>query len=217
VQITDEFSLLRLGRTKSFRVEAEDAMLHRRTVLVALAASAGVPAVAESQSNKNSRTSDPTSAYIEQTTAIGALSLLMSRVAQQRTQLPKLREFSLFEVAEQETVADVMKTLQTSGIVNGKVTPISDTDAEQHLDAAGREAFQKLRAEQQGPTFDRLYLQGQTEGHQKLLRLQESYLDAGRNRDALNVAKLAKGMIKEHLQLLSDITAEIGTTGAAPR
>jgi predicted outer membrane protein len=149
--------------------------------------------------------------------AMGALSLLMSRVAEQRTQVPKLKEFSVFEVAEQETVADIMKTLQASSRASGKVTPISDGDAGKLLNPEGREIFQRLRAQQQGRAFDNLYLQSQTEGHQKLLTLQDSYLGAGRNPDALNVAKLARGMIKEHLQLLMDITAEIGTSGGAPR
>jgi putative membrane protein len=192
-------------------------MLHHRTLLVALAVSAGIPAVAQIQSGKDPGSSNPTTSYIEQTTAIGALSLLTSRIAEQRAQFDKLKEFSQFEVAEQETVADVLKTLQNSGPVNGKVTPISDMEAEQHLDAAGREALQKLRTEQEGPSFDRLYSQGQTEGHQKLLRLQESYLDSGRNRDALQVANLVRGMIKEHLELLADVSTEMGTNGAAPR
>jgi hypothetical protein len=54
-----------------------------------------------------------------------------------------------------------------------------------------------------------------------LLRIQETYLNSGRNnRDFINAAKLARGMIKEHLQLLADIESEIDfggtTTGAAP-
>jgi putative membrane protein len=192
-------------------------MLHRRTLLVTLAASAGIPALARSQSVKSSGSSDPTTSFIEQTMAISALSLLTSRVATQRAQFVKLKEFSQFEVVEQETVADVIQALKKSGLVSGKVAPIPDLEAEQHLDLAGREALQKLRAEQEGSSFDRLYSQGQTEGHQKLLGLQESYLDSGRNRDALNVAKLARGMIKEHLQLLADISTELGKTGTAPR
>jgi putative membrane protein len=195
----------------------EEEMLHRRTLLVALAASAGFPALARSQTVKSSASSDPTTSFIEQTMAISALSLLTSRVATQRAQFVKLKEFSQFEVAEQETVADVIQALKKSGLVSGKVAPIVDLEAEQHLEAAGREAMQKLRAEQDGPSFDRLYLQAQTEGHQKLLRLQESYLDSGRDRDVLNIAQLARGMIKEHLQLLADISTEMGKMGTAPR
>jgi putative membrane protein len=195
----------------------EEDMLYRRTLLVTLAASAGIPAFAQSQSSNTPRSSDRTASYIEQTMAIGALSLLTSRIATQRAQFAKLKEFSQFEVAEQETVADVMKTLQNDSRPNGKVAPVSDSEAEQRLDAAEREALQNLRAEQAGSSFDRLYSQGQTEGHLKLLHLQESYLDSGRNRDTLAVARLARALIKEHVQLLADLSAEMGKTPTAPR
>jgi putative membrane protein len=68
--------------------------------------------------------------------------------------------------------------------------------------------------------FDRDYLMAQTEGHEKLLTIQENYLKSGQNLDSVNVAKLASLQIKEHLQLLADIDSETGgagTTGAAPR
>jgi hypothetical protein len=75
-----------------------------------------------------------------------------------------------------------------------------------------------MRTAQPGGTFDREYFDAQTQGHERLLRIQDDYLRSGRNLDSINVAKLARGMIKEHLQLLADIKTEIasGTTGAAP-
>jgi putative membrane protein len=78
-----------------------------------------------------------------------------------------------------------------------------------------------MRAAPSGTEFDREYLAAQATGHLELLRIQETYLNSGRNnRDFINVAKLARGMIKEHLQLLADIGSEIdfggATTGAAP-
>jgi putative membrane protein len=106
-------------------------MLYRRTFLVTLAASAGIPVFAQSQSSNNPSSSDRTASYIEQTMSTGALSLLTSRIATQRAQFAKLKEFSQFEVAEQETVADVMKTLQNDSRPNGKVAPVSDSEAEQ--------------------------------------------------------------------------------------
>jgi putative membrane protein len=104
-------------------------------------------------------------------------------------------------------------------LANGKVMPIPDSEAEEHLDPSGREALQKLRLEQAGVSFDRQYLQAQIGGHEMLLHVQDDYLNSGRNPEVLNVAKLARSMIKEHLQLLSDIGTEMGsgTTGAAPR
>jgi putative membrane protein len=141
---------------------------------------------------------------IEQTLPIGSLSLAVSRVAEPEVRAPKLREFARFEIAEQETVANVLKALQNPGEpVSGTVAPPSDSDVESHLDVRGRETLQKMRSARAGAEFDREYVDAQTEGHQQLLRIQEDHLKSGRNLDAVNFSKLASGMIKEHLQLLS--------------
>lgn len=198
-------------------------MIARRTVLTTLAVSAATSAFAQSQAGRMPGGASATGAdeqYIQQTMAIGSLSLAVSRIAERKTQSPKLKEFAQFEVAEQETVADVLKSLQNSGLVSGTVKPPSDAEVEQHLDQNGRETVQKMSTAQAGAAFDREYLEAQTRGHEELLRIQETYLGSGRNNiNSLNVAKLARGMIKEHLQLLADIKAGMGsgnTTGSAP-
>jgi len=155
---------------------------------------------------------------MQQTMAVGSLSLAVSRVAAQKAHFPKLREFAHLETAEQETVADILKSLQSPGLVNGTVTHPSEAELEEHLDSAGRETLQKMRSAQAGAMFDRAYLDAQTAGHRQLLRIQDDYLRSGGNPDNINVAKLARGMIKEHLQMLADIKMEMGssTTGAEP-
>jgi putative membrane protein len=197
-------------------------MIKRRVVLTGLAAMVAGPVFAQSQSARRpgiGNAGTPEMQWIEQMTPIGSLSLAVSRVAQEKAQFSKLKEFAQFEVAEQETVADVLKSLQNAGIVNGIIKPPSEAEVEEHLDAQGKQALQMMRSAQAGSTFDRDYLDAQTDGHQKLLRIQEDYLKFGRNIDAVNVAKLASGMIKEHLQLLADIKADMAaaaSTGAAP-
>ncbi|MGC2783837.1 MAG: DUF4142 domain-containing protein, partial [Roseiarcus sp.] len=81
------------------------------------------------------------------------------------------------------------------------------TDAElmQNLDDAGKASVEKLRAQHAGAQFDRDYIRYEVEGHRKLLDIQEVYLKAPDNLDQTNVAKLARGMIKEHLTLLADM------------
>jgi putative membrane protein len=197
-------------------------MLHRRTVMAALAAAASTPAFAQSRSGSNASPANAGSMemqYIRQVVPIGSLSLAISRIAEQKASFDKLKEFSQLETAEQETVADVLKSLESPGVVSGMVKPPAEADVEQHLDQAGREMLQKMRAQQAGATFDRDYLDAQIDGHKKLLRIQEDYLRSGRDLDTVNVAKLVRGMIKEHLQLLADISQEMAsaTTGAAPR
>jgi putative membrane protein len=197
-------------------------MLPRRTVLAILAAAAATSSFAQTQPSATpGDAGGPNEQYLKQTMAIGSLSLAVSRMAEQKAQSDDLKEFAQFEVAEQETLADVFKSLQNPALIDGNIRPPSDAEVEQHLDQRGREELQKMRSVPAGSQFDRDYLAAQMNGHQELLRIQESYLNSRPNsRDFINVAKLARGMIKEHLQLLADLQSEIepsgATTGAAP-
>ena len=196
-------------------------MIPRRTVLVAVAAVAATASFAQSQSNPTpGGASGPDEQYIRQTMATGSLSLAASRMAEQTAQSDDLKEFAQFELAEQETLADILRSLQNTGPVDGTIKPPSEAEVERHLDQRGREELQKMRAAPAGTEFDREYLEVQMNGHQELLRIQESYLNSQpNNRDIINVAKLARGMIREHLQLLADIGSQMEsgvTTGAAP-
>ena len=49
------------------------------------------------------------------------------------------------------------------------------------------------------------YVEAEIEGHNRLLQIQEGYISVGKDQGQLNVAKLARGMIKEHLALLAAI------------
>ena len=75
----------------------------------------------------------------------------------------------------------------------------------QNLDNASKAAVEKLRALGAGSDFDHDYIQYEVEGHRKLLDIQEVYLKVHDNLDETNVAKLARGMIKEHLTLLTGV------------
>ena len=78
--------------------------------------------------------------------------------------------------------------------------------------------LQRLESAQAGTNFDRDYVQAQLDGHNKLLHIQEDYLKSGKNLGLVNTAKLARGMIKEHLELLAAIQqAENSTTGSGNR
>jgi len=197
-------------------------MVPRRTVLVAMAAAAAQSALAQTQSGPTpGGDAGPDEQYVRETSTVGSFSLAVSRLAQEKAQTDDLKEFAQLEAAEQETLADVLKSLQNPGPIDGTVKPPSDAEVEQHLDRRGRERLEKMRAAPAGTEFDREYLAAQATGHLELLRIQETYLNSGRNnRDFINVAKLARGMIKEHLQLLADLESEIefggATTGAAP-
>jgi predicted outer membrane protein len=146
------------------------------------------------------------------------------RIATQKAQTDDLKEFAHLEESEQETLADVLKSLPAQHASRNEPTvrPPGDAELEQHLDQRGRQMLEKLRAEAAGAEFDRDYMGALATGHLELLRIQEAYLDSGQNNANLtNMAKLARTMIKEHLQLLTDIesgmeTASSATIGAAP-
>ena len=197
-------------------------MIPRRAVLAALAAATVNSSFAQTQSGPTpGGDARPDEQYIRETSAIGSLSLAVSRIAQEKAQTDDLKEFAQLEVAEQEALADVLKSLQNPGQTDGTIKPPSEAEVEQHLDQRGREKLEKMRAAPAGTEFDREYLAAQATGHLELLRVQEAYLNSGRNNhDFINVAKLTRGMIKEHLQLLADIESGIefggATTGAAP-
>jgi putative membrane protein len=226
-------------------------MIPRRTVLAALAAAATASSSAQPLAEEMATSSSalvfpevsasPSSAqflpediaagefssdhlYVRQSLAASSLSLAVSRIAAERARLDKLKEFAWLEAAEQETLADVLKSLtaQNAGLIERTVRRPGNAEVEQNLDLRGREVLEKIRAEPAGAGFDRAYLGVLANGHLELLRIQETYLDAGRTTrgDIVNVAKLARGLIKEHLQLLSDIAngmeAADATVGAAP-
>ena len=143
--------------------------------------------------------------HIKETMAYGSLSLLLSRMAKPKVSHPLVKQFVDFEIAEQETVADVLKAIQTNAAPSGTIPSPSDAELMQNLDEAGKASVEKLRAMKAGSEFDRDYIRYEVEGHRKLLDIQEVYLRAPDNLDETNVAKLARGVIKEHLTLLADL------------
>jgi putative membrane protein len=193
-------------------------MIRRRTVLVTLAAAAATSSFAQTQQDRpldGGAGSDDE--YIRQTLAAGSLSLAVSRMAQEKLATDDLREFAQLETAEQDTLVDVLKSLNHAAI-DRTIKPSGEAEVGQ----GGQEVLDRMRGTPAGPEFDHQYLEAQTNGHLELLRIQEAYLNSGRNNlNLLNVAKLARTTIREHLQLLADLESEIesgeATTGAAPR
>jgi|SRR4051812_28680119 predicted outer membrane protein len=190
-------------------------MEDRRLILAGIAALIATPAFAQAQQGAGAALTDEDNQYIKRMMPIGSLALATSRVAVQKASDANVKEFARFEVAEQETVADVLKSIQNPGTPNGEVRPPSDADVRQNLDQQAQASLQKLQSAQSGTDFDREYLRTQMDGHTALLKIQEDYLKSGKNPSLINTAKLARGMIKEHLQLLADIQNKPDlTTGA---
>ena len=191
--------------------------MNRRLILTSIATFAAAPILLQRALAQNApaaaggsppQLSTARQSHIKDTLAVGSLSLLLSRIAQPKVDHPLLKQFTGFEIAEQETIAGILKAIQTGAAPNGAVASPSDAEAMENLDTAGRSQVDKLRRMAAGPEFNRAYLLAEVDGHRRLLAIQQAYLKAPDDLDETNVAKLAQGMIKEHLALLDDLQGE---------
>jgi putative membrane protein len=126
--------------------------------------------------------------YAVDTLSAGSAALLTSRMALSRASLPMVRQFAEFEVREQTGVAQIL-------------TEISGMRSPPPPDPRMAAVAEQLRRTA-GSVFDRLYVQGQIEGHTQLLRIQETYLRGGRNPHIRHIATLSRGQILDHLAVL---------------
>jgi putative membrane protein len=165
----------------------------------------------EKTGNKAAAMGEAEAKHAADTTTVGLLALQTSQIALKKAQNPKVKEFAQLEVAEQETIADVLKSMRDQSTpASGQVkAPTADT-VQSNLDAKGKAMVEKLQKAEAGAAFDREYVQGQIEGHQQLLEIQEAYLKTGKDRENLNVTKLMRGQIQEHLTLLQDMQKHLG-------
>jgi putative membrane protein len=164
--------------------------------------------------------------HIQQTLQLGMVALETSRIALQKARNENLKQFAQFETDEQTTLAQVLHSMldSTAPAVTGATTQSQPTQTgssasstpaaaansaarapDSVLDTKGREIIQKLQ-QASDSEFDKAYLAGQIEGHRDLLQVQERYLSSNpQNINHANVVKLARGQIKEHIALLSNI------------
>ena len=133
--------------------------------------------------------------HVADTLAIGTVSLESSRLAQSRAARPMVRRFANFEAEEAAAVAQILREM------SGMAPP--------PLTAADRAALDRL-ARARGPAFDREYILAQSDGHRRLLQVQDRYLAQGRNMHHRHVAVLARGRILEHISDLDMLNRERG-------
>jgi len=199
-------------------------LLHRRLALAALASAVAIPSLvtaafaqqqqggptAAASGNSGARMGEAEAKYAADTLAAGSASLAASRVALTKASDDDVKQFARFEVAEQETIADVLKAMRDPAQpASGQVKPPADPEVTGQLDPKGRAMLDKLEQAKSGKAFDLEYIRGQVEGHQALLKIQEAYLASGKDREMIGVAKLARGQIREHLALLADIEKDL--------
>jgi putative membrane protein len=200
--------------------------MDRRVVLAGLAAAAAAPAFAQTRDTPSSTPPAQTDApatggmspgmgqadmqHMQETLRIGMLALETSKIALDKAQNQDLKQFAQFEMDEQETLSEVLHSMMEPATTAATGSSSSMSGSAMQLDAKGRDMIEKLRAAQAGSAFDRLFHQGQVEGHHELLQVQERYLQSNpQNREHMNVAKLARGRIREHIALLDNMQSKL--------
>ena len=149
--------------------------------------------------------------YIQQTLAVGTVSLQESNFAVSKAQNPRVKRFAAFEVAEQNTLSDVLHSFSdpaATASTSAGAKQAASTAPE--LPAADAAVMERMSKAQPGAAFDKDYVAAQLKGHQDLLAIQERYIAASGNREATSIARLARGQIREHIALLEDIQKELG-------
>lgn len=140
--------------------------------------------------------------HMQQTMQLGMVALETSRIALTKANNEDLKRFANFEVQEQTTLSEVLRSMMepaataATGQSSAQASPMQ-------MDASARDMMQKLQSQQTGAAFDKAYLEGQMQGHRDLLQVQERYLQSNsQNREHMNVARMARAQIREHIALL---------------
>jgi putative membrane protein len=182
-------------------------MLHRRAILFAgaalLAPVTSLHAQTPSIDLALGQMGQAETQHIHDTLRMGALALATSKVALEKARHPLVKQFAQFEVTEQQTIAEVLEGLHGALSTTATVGQATNSGAEPLLDDEGRQMLQKLQRAKASTAFDSNYIAAQIDGHQQLLRIQETYLASGKNLINLSLAKLARAQITEHLALLN--------------
>jgi len=142
--------------------------------------------------------------HMQQTMQLGMVALETSRIAMTKARNEDLKMFAGFEVQEQTTLSEILRSMMEPAATAATGSGQSNAAA-MPMDASARDMVQKLQGQQAGAEFDRMYLEGQLQGHRSLLQVQERYLQSNpQNREHVNVARMARGQIREHIALLED-------------
>jgi putative membrane protein len=150
--------------------------------------------------------------HMQQTLQLGLVALESSRIAMNKVRSEDLKRFANFEVQEQTTLSEVLHSMMepaataATGSTGSQSNPSSMNMPPMQMDASARDMMQKMQNQQAGVEFDKIYLQAQLQGHRDLLQVQERYLQSNpQNREHTNVAKMARGHIREHIAMLEEM------------
>jgi putative membrane protein len=132
--------------------------------------------------------------HIRETLELGAVSLETAKLAKERARDAWVKKFAEYETAEQETAGEVLRSLGA------------------RLSQAAREDRQQVRQDLRGASgraFEEIFLQLQADGHDQLLRVQDTYIKGGKSPEHLAVARLLRGQIREHIDFIKTLRQQL--------
>ena len=192
--------------------------MDRRIILAGFAAAVATPALSQTTRMSPSPAQAGTTMgelgqaemqHMQDTMRLGSLALESSLLALEKARNRDLKLFAQFEVNEQQTIAEVMRSMMDPA-ATAATASTGTAAAEAPTEAEGRPLIEQLRSAQIGAAFDRAYLQGQIKGHSDLLQVQERYIQSNpQNREQLNIAKMALGHIREHISMLEAMQQQL--------
>jgi putative membrane protein len=163
--------------------------MNRRNAVALLAMSIAAPSVAFAATM-----GDAEKEHAEQTLAVGSVALETSRAAQSKITGAWVKKFASYEIAEQTTIADILKSMGAA--------PPKMTEKQMAMIAKAKDG-------KAGADFDKTYVADQIEGHKELLKIQETYIGKGKDAGTVGLAKLARAQIKEHIDILETIQKDM--------
>ena len=140
--------------------------------------------------------------YVQQTLTVGTVALQTSQVAIDKATDPMVKEFAQLEAGEQAAIATVLSSTEA-----GATPP--------ELPPEEAEKVQALTDMEAGPEFDAAYVDGQIEGHNKLLEIQQMLSGESEATVEVVTAKLAEQAIMSHLAMLNHIKEQLGAAAPA--
>ena len=174
-------------------LKLEQTLSRRQTLLAAATAAAAAPLLATSALADHHIEAGGGDKTASQVLLWGTASKKMSEMAKEQASGEAITEFAKLEVEEQETVA---KLLREAGVQEAEMKPDMQAMMQQLESARGKQ-------------FDQTYLRLQTQGHEKLLELNQEAAEKSGMKPPVIVAKMAVPAIKSHLAMLEMIQKQM--------
>jgi putative membrane protein len=115
---------------------------------------------------------------------LGTASLQTSKLALTKASNPQVKMFAKFEAAEQETIGKILKDMGTAVPAPG---------------AEEKAMLAKLQS-LSGAAFDKAFMAGQVQGHQKLHEAVSAYMNGSKDLNVKHLTSLALATINEHTE-----------------